>query len=269
MRAPRFPLRLAVRYRRIGDHEWRRGETENISRSGVLIRSDDPPELDATVELLVALDVRKSGADTGKCSAPGAWSATFRPPTIAPARDRPSRSSSSISCRRTRIRSRPRCAEARRIQRARCRHRADKSHRTQISRRGRARSRRLVPASDARPAHVSSLHTISARRLRRASRIRDRAVSGPVIAPRLPRQSLRISRGISVAPSGRAPHVRFHGGSPRTVEDAGLFLVAILTIAVGIGANTALFSVYDRLVLNPVTIPTLRRSSRSGRTTRS
>jgi len=32
-------------------------------------------------------------------------------------------------------------------------------------------------------------------------------------------------------------------------------LVAVLTIAVGIAANTALFSVYDRLVLNPVTIP--------------
>jgi len=31
--------------------------------------------------------------------------------------------------------------------------------------------------------------------------------------------------------------------------------VAIVTIAVGIGANTTLFSVYDRLVLNPVTIP--------------
>jgi hypothetical protein len=49
----------------------------------------------------------------------------------------------------------------------------------------------------------------------------------------------------------------------------GFSLVAILTIAVGIGANTALFSLYDRLVLNPVTIPDPRRSSRSGRTTRS
>jgi hypothetical protein len=66
MRAPRFPLHLAVRYRRIGDHEWRRGETENISGSGVLIRGDDPPQLDATVELLVALDVRKTGADAGE-----------------------------------------------------------------------------------------------------------------------------------------------------------------------------------------------------------
>ena len=32
-------------------------------------------------------------------------------------------------------------------------------------------------------------------------------------------------------------------------------IVAVITIAVGIGANTTLFSVYDRLVLNPVTIP--------------
>ena len=38
-------------------------------------------------------------------------------------------------------------------------------------------------------------------------------------------------------------------------KSPGFTLVAILTIAVGIGANTTLFSVYDRLVLNPVTIP--------------
>jgi hypothetical protein len=35
----------------------------------------------------------------------------------------------------------------------------------------------------------------------------------------------------------------------------GFSIVALLTIAVGIAANTALFSVYDRLVLRPVTIP--------------
>ena len=40
----------------------------------------------------------------------------------------------------------------------------------------------------------------------------------------------------------------------------------VLTIAVGIGANTTLFSVYDRLVLNPVTIP--RPSSPRSRSAR-
>ncbi len=38
-------------------------------------------------------------------------------------------------------------------------------------------------------------------------------------------------------------------------KSPGFTIVAIGTIAIGIGANTALFSVYDRLVLNPVTIP--------------
>jgi len=38
-------------------------------------------------------------------------------------------------------------------------------------------------------------------------------------------------------------------------KNPGFSAVAILTIAVGIAANTTLFSVYDRLVLNPVTIP--------------
>ena len=42
----------------------------------------------------------------------------------------------------------------------------------------------------------------------------------------------------------------------RTLRRTPAFaLVVILTLAVGIGANTALFSVYDRLILHPVTIP--------------
>ena len=39
------------------------------------------------------------------------------------------------------------------------------------------------------------------------------------------------------------------------VKSPAFSLVAVLSIAVGIGANTSLFSVYDRLVLNPATIP--------------
>ena len=39
------------------------------------------------------------------------------------------------------------------------------------------------------------------------------------------------------------------------VNTPGFSSVAILTLAVGIASNAALFSVYDRLVLNPVTLP--------------
>lgn len=39
------------------------------------------------------------------------------------------------------------------------------------------------------------------------------------------------------------------------LKTPGFTLVAVLTIAVGIAANTALFSVFDRLILNPVSLP--------------
>ena len=37
-RAPRFSLRLPIRYRTVGEPAWHDGTTENISRSGVLFR---------------------------------------------------------------------------------------------------------------------------------------------------------------------------------------------------------------------------------------
>ena len=79
MRAPRFPLHLSVRYRRLGDRQWRRGETENISRSGVLIRVEDPLEIDTTVELMVALAVRSAAAGSGEVQCSGRVVRTISP----------------------------------------------------------------------------------------------------------------------------------------------------------------------------------------------
>jgi hypothetical protein len=54
-RASRFQVRLELRYRLSGDSEWRTGLTENISRSGVLFRSEVPvdPKTELDIVLLV------------------------------------------------------------------------------------------------------------------------------------------------------------------------------------------------------------------------
>jgi len=54
-RAPRFTLQLPVHYRLAGDTLWRHGTTENISRSGVLFRTDQPLEPNARLEFSVEL----------------------------------------------------------------------------------------------------------------------------------------------------------------------------------------------------------------------
>ena len=54
---------MSVCYRKIGDFEWRRGETENVSRSGALIRMDDPLDVDVSVELRLTLAVAMPGVD--------------------------------------------------------------------------------------------------------------------------------------------------------------------------------------------------------------
>jgi PilZ domain-containing protein len=46
---------LAVRYRRVDEDEWRRGETENISHTGVLMRIEDAVAIDTLVELRLRL----------------------------------------------------------------------------------------------------------------------------------------------------------------------------------------------------------------------
>jgi hypothetical protein len=71
MRAPRFRLNLAVRYRAVGDEEWRQAKTGNISSSGVLLRADGVMPLDTRLELRVALAVNEPAARSGEVSCVG------------------------------------------------------------------------------------------------------------------------------------------------------------------------------------------------------
>jgi hypothetical protein len=59
-RAPRFVLPLVVRYRSDGETGWHDGRIENISRSGMLIRTDEPPAVDTRLEMTFVLPVGKT-----------------------------------------------------------------------------------------------------------------------------------------------------------------------------------------------------------------
>ena len=54
-RAQRFEIRVLMRYRPSGATDWREGRTENISRSGVLFRTDQPISIRTRLEFLMAL----------------------------------------------------------------------------------------------------------------------------------------------------------------------------------------------------------------------
>lgn len=54
-RAPRYDIQMGVRYRVSGETEWRDGQTENISRSGVLLRVSDALKVSALVEMRFSL----------------------------------------------------------------------------------------------------------------------------------------------------------------------------------------------------------------------
>lgn len=54
-RAPRFPLHVPLLYRAAGQAEWHQGESENISRSGVLFWADDRMERGTPLEMGLVL----------------------------------------------------------------------------------------------------------------------------------------------------------------------------------------------------------------------
>ena len=54
-RAPRVSFDLPMRYRVLGEARWHDGRTENISRSGILFRTEEIVDVDARVEMRFVL----------------------------------------------------------------------------------------------------------------------------------------------------------------------------------------------------------------------
>jgi hypothetical protein len=60
-RARRFNLHLPLRYRPLGEKSWRRGTTENISRSGLLFQAQEVLLPNAQLEISLVLPSEIAG----------------------------------------------------------------------------------------------------------------------------------------------------------------------------------------------------------------
>jgi response regulator RpfG family c-di-GMP phosphodiesterase len=60
-RAQRFNLHLPMKYRQLGEQDWREATTENISRSGLLFQADETISPNAQLEINLVLPVEIAG----------------------------------------------------------------------------------------------------------------------------------------------------------------------------------------------------------------
>ena len=60
-RAQRFQLHLPLRYRRVGESDWHEGTTENISRSGMLFKTDEVLQPSSQLEINLVLPAEIAG----------------------------------------------------------------------------------------------------------------------------------------------------------------------------------------------------------------
>jgi hypothetical protein len=81
-RARRFPIHAAVRYR-ADEGPWRRGTSENISRSGLLLHAAEPLTPDTSLEVVVALPPAGAGQPSASMVCRGRVSRTLEPGDIS------------------------------------------------------------------------------------------------------------------------------------------------------------------------------------------
>lgn len=86
-RAQRFNLHLPLKYRLLGEHDWRSGTTENISRSGLLFRAEETVAPNAQVEINLVLPAEIAGLSAAEVVCRGEVVRTVEPEssTVNPA----------------------------------------------------------------------------------------------------------------------------------------------------------------------------------------
>lgn len=85
-RAPRYSIPVTVLYRTRGAKTWLEGRTENISKSGVLVRTERPVPVQTQVELLLDIPPDLPGPFSGTTICRGRIVRAVDPSTLA---DRP------------------------------------------------------------------------------------------------------------------------------------------------------------------------------------
>jgi CheY-like chemotaxis protein len=86
-RAQRFNLHLPLKYRLLGENDWREGTTENISRSGMLFRAEEMIPPNAQLEINLVLPAEIAGLSAAEVVCRGEVVRALRPetPTMHPA----------------------------------------------------------------------------------------------------------------------------------------------------------------------------------------
>jgi PAS domain S-box-containing protein len=86
-RAQRFKLHLPLKYRQIGDDNWKAGTTEDISRSGLLFRAEDLMPANAQLEISLILPAEIAGLSAAEVICRGEVVRTVEPngSTLGPA----------------------------------------------------------------------------------------------------------------------------------------------------------------------------------------
>ena len=86
-RAQRFKLHVPLKYRLVGEGNWRKGTTENISRSGMLFRAEEMVSPNTMLEISIVLPAEIAGLSAAEVVCRGEVVRTLEPkqPMMNPA----------------------------------------------------------------------------------------------------------------------------------------------------------------------------------------